>query len=220
MPGRAVTFGRPKVTKNHHGASPPGTPGKAVRRIWCFQNIPFLTFTEVPLLAGRLCANRTKPNQARLLTLWALLFGSVFAQFSAIRHVGAGLTRPLRLRPAAGDECPPVSPCCPFPPYRIFSRTHALCRARRPRRAAGFPPGLGAHRPLRLRPAAGDECPPVSPCCPFLPYRIFSRTHALCRARRPGRAAGFPPGLGAHRPLRLRPAVVMSKLPAWKEHFA
>ena len=155
MPGRAVTFGRPKVTKNHHGASPPGTPGKAVRRIWCFQNIPFLTFTEVPLLAGRLCANRTKPNQARLLTLWALLFGSVFAQFSAIRHVGAGLTRPLRLRPAAGDECPPVSPCCPFPPYRIFSRTHALCRARR-------------------RASAGCRCAPPS-CRGWMPA-CFART--------------------------------------------
>gem|GEM_PF-5900476 len=109
MPGRAVPFQRRKGTKRRHGAAPPGTPGRAIRRICCFQNLPFLTFTEVPLLARRLCANPTKPNQARLLP-----FGLCCSA------VGAGLTRPplsMKLACRGAPVWAPVSPCRTFSGY-------------------------------------------------------------------------------------------------------
>ena len=145
MPGRAVPFGRPKGTKNHQGASPlvPPCIKKLCVKPWGLPPNPhILSFTEVPLFAGRLCANRTKPNQARLLPFWLCCSVPFLYCFAAISAVGAGLTRPpLSMKLAR------------FPLPHLFRVQTPICRARRSRRAAGFPPGYRCLLPAEAPPS-------------------------------------------------------------------
>ena len=70
--GAGSTFSTSKRYQKTPWGCAPWYPQQSHKKDMVLQNLTFLTFTESPFFAGKLCANRTKPNQARLLTFWAL----------------------------------------------------------------------------------------------------------------------------------------------------
>ena len=72
MPGRGSYFSTSKSNQKTPWGCAPWYPRQGNKKDMVLQNLPLLTFTEIPPLAGRLCANRTKPISSRLLTFWAM----------------------------------------------------------------------------------------------------------------------------------------------------
>jgi len=68
--GAGSTFSTSKRYQKTPWGCAPWYPRQGRKKDMVLQNIPLLTFTEIPPFAGWLCANRTKPNQARLLPFW------------------------------------------------------------------------------------------------------------------------------------------------------